>query len=41
VLDENGDPIYEPDTLTWQAEDYDRKFELTAFTVNVGLTYSP
>ena len=41
VLDEDGDPIYEPDTLSWQSEDYDRKFQLTAFTVNVGLTVSP
>ncbi len=41
VLDDNGDPIYEPETLTWQSEDYDRKFELTAFTINVGLTVSP
>jgi len=41
VLDQDGHPIYEPDTLTWQSETYDRKFELTAFTFNVGLTVSP
>jgi len=41
VLDADGEPIYEPETLTWQSEDYDRKFELTVFTINVGLTVSP